>query len=764
MAIFKCKMCGGTIEFEQGDLIGRCEYCGTKQTLPRLDNDRKANLYDRADHFRRNNEFDKAMEIYEHILHEDSTDAESYWSLVLCKFGIEYVEDPKTHKRIPTVNRAQLSSIYSDENYKNAIRYATPLQKELYETEAKAIDEIQKGILEISAKEKPFDIFICYKESDANGRRTKDSVYAQNIYKKLTDEGYRVFFSRITLEDKLGEAYEPYIFAALHSAKVMIVLGTKPEHFNAVWVKNEWSRYLALISNGANKILIPVYKDMDVYDLPGEFAYIQAQDMSKIGFMQDLLHGIEKIVKPKKIAISGSDDVFERMIASAFKNLSIGDFENAERSVNAAIGMDSTEPRAIIADLMLKNRIRIPDDLPNAKTILHTDPAFLNAIENADTKFKEELIGYSTEQRYRSACKTVEKSRNTNALKFAAAELNELTGYKDSEDYSARCANKLKKRKTIDGFIRTFVWIVVAIVLTTSFYLIFNYIPPVVKWRADNQYKNEKYEKALLLYSRIADYEDSAERITLCNNAISYNSAKVLYNAGKYEEALKAFKNSGGYKSTADQIVAKCEIELLKTAKIGDCAIFGSYEQNNKTFDGQEYIEWIILAKEDNKMLIISKYALDCQKYNTQKYNYNPSKVSVTWETCSLRVWLNETFINTAFSSKERNLIQSTVVTADKNPSFNTSSGNNTTDKVFLLSILEVNKYFSLDSVRQCQGTAYCCAYKSSNGNCWWWLRSPGYDSDLAAYVSSNGSVYDGGYHVSREGGAIRPAMWIDLS
>ena len=189
MSVFKCKMCGGTISFTDGATIGVCDYCGTKQTLPRLDNDKKANLYDRADHFRRNNEFDKAMEIYEHILHEDSTDAESYWSIVLCRFGIEYVEDPKTHKRIPTVNRAQLSSIYSDENYKNALNYADPLQKEIYEAEAKAIDDIQKGILEISAKEKPFDIFICYKESDVNGRRTKDSVYAQDIYKKLTEEG-----------------------------------------------------------------------------------------------------------------------------------------------------------------------------------------------------------------------------------------------------------------------------------------------------------------------------------------------------------------------------------------------------------------------------------------------------------------------------------------------------------------------------------------------------------------------------------------------
>lgn len=120
MSTFKCKMCGGTLEIEPNETIATCEYCGTQQTLPKLDDERRANLYDRANHFRRNNEFDKAMGIYEKILNEDNTDAEAYWSLVLCRYGIEYVEDPASHKRVPTVNRAQFTSIYDDDNYKSA--------------------------------------------------------------------------------------------------------------------------------------------------------------------------------------------------------------------------------------------------------------------------------------------------------------------------------------------------------------------------------------------------------------------------------------------------------------------------------------------------------------------------------------------------------------------------------------------------------------------------------------------------------------------
>ena len=209
MSLFKCKICGGALEVTKGASIVTCEYCGTKQTLPKLDDERRANLYDRAGHFRRNSDFDRAAGIYNQILNEDPSDAEAYWSLVLCRYGVEYVKDPTTGKHVPTVNRAQYTSIFDDEDYKAAIANADGYQRELYEAEASAINDIQKGILEISQREEPFDVFICYKESDKNGRRTEDSVLAAELYRELTREGFRVFYARVTLEDKLGAAYEP---------------------------------------------------------------------------------------------------------------------------------------------------------------------------------------------------------------------------------------------------------------------------------------------------------------------------------------------------------------------------------------------------------------------------------------------------------------------------------------------------------------------------------------------------------------------------
>ena len=419
MSIFKCKMCGGTIEFNPGDTVGVCDSCGTKQTLPRLDDDRKANLYDRANHFRRNNDFDKAAGIYEQILNEDNTDAEAYWSLVLCHYGIEYVEDPQSHKRIPTVNRAQFTSIFDDDNYKSALHYADGYQKELYEDEAKAINEIQKGILAISQKEEPFDVFICYKETDNSGRRTQDSVLANDLYHQLTQEGFKVFFSRITLEDKLGTAYEPYIFAALNSAKVMVVIGTKPEYFNAVWVKNEWSRYLSLVKNSnGKKMLIPAYKDMDPYDLPEEFSHLQAQDMSKLGFMQDLIRGIKKIVSAgaskaevkETVAVGGNVNV-EPLLERAFMFLEDGDWGEANEYCEKVLDQDPKNARAYLGKLMAECRACRMEDLQNCRQPFDGSGNYNKILRFAEPKLIETLKGYIAHINERNEHDRLERER-----------------------------------------------------------------------------------------------------------------------------------------------------------------------------------------------------------------------------------------------------------------------------------------------------------------------------------------------------------------
>ena len=189
MAVYKCKMCGGTLEISEGMSVCECDYCGTTQTLPKSDNEQTLNMFNRANHFRQQCEFDKAAAIYERMTAQ-SDDAELYWSIVLCRYGIEYVDDPLTKKKIPTCHRTQYGSILDDADYQQALSLADTLQRSVYEQEAAYIDKVQKGILEISNKEQPFDVFICYKESDDSGRRTQDSVLAQELYSGLVNEGF----------------------------------------------------------------------------------------------------------------------------------------------------------------------------------------------------------------------------------------------------------------------------------------------------------------------------------------------------------------------------------------------------------------------------------------------------------------------------------------------------------------------------------------------------------------------------------------------
>ena len=943
MSIFKCKMCGGTIEFNEGDTIGVCDSCGTKQTLPRLDSDRKANLYDRANHFRRNNEFDKAMSIYENILNEDPTDAEAYWSLVLCRYGIEYVEDPASHKRVPTVNRTQFTSIFDDENYKSALKHADGYQRVIYEEEANAINDIQKGILAISQKEKPFDVFICYKETDANGRRTQDSVLANDLYHQLTNEGFKVFFSRITLEDKLGTAYEPYIFAALNSAKVMVVLGTKPEYFNAVWVKNEWSRYLSLVkkSNG-KKVLIPAYRDMDPYDLPEEFSHLQAQDMSKLGFMQDLIRGIKKIVKAdepitaaRETIVAGGNTNVAPLLRRAFMFLEDGNWKEADEYCERVLDQDPENAKAYLGKLMADLKVSQRDDLKNCDQPFDTNRYYLKAIRFSDETLSEFLKGSIAHiidrnenirltSIYNDACQRMTYAKTEETFKAVAGIFKSISGFKDADALAEQCldriynaalnamnyANTESRYKDISETFKLIPGYKDADLLAQQC------IERAETCRKDEIYNNSvkrlsaatktgEYKAALELFKRIPGFKDAdalaeqcldhiynaalsainqasteahykdisetfklipgykdadylsaqcLERAEICRKEWLYSEALSNMNGGRvvdYESAIRYFREIPDWKDSQEQITIcqkrinekieeakrlelerqeeerlerekKAEqerIEKEKAAKkrrmmkaivtsiiivcfalffllakvitkqkynakvakygqefvdsfhalnVGDVYKFGSYEQDNNTANGTEDIEWVVLAKEKggnrNRILVISKDALDCQQFNIPHY-------IVTWETCSLRKWLNETFLNAAFSESERAMIPSVTVSADKNPEYSRSPGNSTMDQVFLLSITEANKYFSSAEERKCAPTDYAIAqgayqseYDSVDGRkaCSWWLRSTGYLSDDAADVSSSGyvsTVGDGihNYH------AVRPALWIDL-
>ena len=223
-------------------------------------------------------------------------------------------------------------------------------------------------------------------------------------------------------------------------------------------------------------------------------------------------------------------------------------------------------------------------------------------------------------------------------------------------------------------------------------------------------------------------------------------------------------------------------------AKVGDTITFGSYEQDGIMTNGKEDIEWIVLSKNKSQMLVVSKYALELLSYNTEY-------TDVTWENCTLRRWLNNSFYKTAFTKAERSLIKKTKLRNADNPQYETKGGNDTKDKVFLLSLDDIintgygfsSELSEEDIIRRCTPTEYALAalgytteyfiednsladdYLTAEGGytCWWWLRSPGYNEKTAANVDYDGSIfYEHKWNQSRKYyhcGGVRPALVINL-
>lgn len=394
----------------------------------------------------------------------------------------------------------------------------------------------------------------------------------------------------------------------------------------------------------------------------------------------------------------------------------------------------------VLGIVFLVFKVLIPNSKYNKALDLYYDGQYQEAI----TAF-EALDGYKDSAQQIENCKTAIKDEAYLAAKQlytqgkyeeAIAAFEKLSGYKDSEKQIQNCKNAI----------------------TESAYE-----------EAKQLYADGKFSEAMAAFEALDGYKDSAEQIKNCKNNLKdedYEAAKKLYADGKLQDAVAAFKALDGYKDSLE-IIEKIyqEPDFYKFAAAGDPLFFGSYEQDNNLEEGPESIEWVILAREGTKVLLISKNALDARAFND-------SYADVTWEKCSLRTWLNDTFIKSAFTEEEQAFIISSNVSADKNPDNDTDPGNATEDKVFLLSIAEAGKYFASDELRKCNPTAYAAANGSpeksesaSSGKaaCHWWLRTPGTKLDLAASVNSGGAVSSAGHNVSSSNVYVRPALWVDL-
>lgn len=823
-------MCGGTLDYQEGMTVCECEYCGSKQTVPTVDNEKKMRLFDRANRLRYNCEFDKAGSVYESIIEEFPDEAEGYWGNLLCKYGIEYVDDPIDGRKVPTCHRASFDSIMDNEDFELVMENADVVARGVYREQAKQIEKLRKGIVEVSANELPYDIFICYKETDEKGDRTIDSVIAQDTYDALTAKGYRVFFSRISLEDKLGTEYEPYIFSALNSAKIMLVFGSNYDYYNAVWVKNEWGRFLKLMENDKTKYLIPCFKDIDAYDMPKEFRRLQAQDMGKVGAIQDLVRGIEKLIPRSddsidQVGLSAGIGIFtvHSLLKRAFMFLEEGNWENADDYAEKVLDIDPECGEAYLAKGMSQLKIMHRADLSKLSQFM-TNKYIQKANRFGDDSLRSELGAYNLEIERREE-EERRKKKEERRIEEEELRIYEEELLKKKEELEKKRQEKEKEQLKKEEKRKAEKETVQQEFVDTVYHILFNRIDQDIAQVNSLLYELEKEASAydgveemqksleterenikrkievleakkseLGLFamkqkrqiadeiesfnSRIHDISERVneyrkksvsrreieKKIANCNakrDLLEREKQESRYNKNdEYENALRVYLQDNKVRTQ----MAVSSIKTVAKMKIYDKRIvidisLGRYRKGNQSSIESDEIIWQVLDIDGDKLLIISKYGLVCQRFNK-------TFGEVTWEQSTLREWLNGCFYNEVFSVQEKNVVEERTITADVNPKYDSDPGNNTRDKVFLLSIDDAKEYFSSDFDRECEVTDYLKNHGAENHpvKCEWWLRTPGNENERIAFVNTAGMIMQYGNQADNDSIYVRPAAWIDSS
>lgn len=302
--LFNCECCGGRlIEIENKKY--KCDHCGQIRYIETTASIQIISMLNQANILRNKGEFDDAFDIFNDILSIESENADAYWGMFLSTFGVMHVLDPRTNTYVPTCNRCTECSALEDSNYKKSLQLANTNQAQLFTQTASTIEKIRSSYIKNSKNEKPYDIFICYKRtlSVINGREvyTEDSVCARDIYDILTAKGYKVFFAEKSLQNLAGSEYEPIIYNALKTSKIMLVISSETELINAPWVKNEWLRFIKQMEYDSSKKLIPIlFNGMKATSLPDKLKKFQGLEINP-HFQTNLLNAVEHSIKSEQI-------------------------------------------------------------------------------------------------------------------------------------------------------------------------------------------------------------------------------------------------------------------------------------------------------------------------------------------------------------------------------------------------------------------------------------------------------------------------------
>ncbi len=649
MLTYQCKCCGAPLDIKPNIKICKCTYCEVTQTIPLLDYDEKAVLWERADNLRRSGEYDRAADVYDQLVELDDQEPDVFWSKMLCRYGVEYVEENGSNKRIPTINRIQYQPVIDDEDYRAALKLADGDQQRLYAVQAMQLEELRKEILSVSMTAEPYDIFICYKETDASGRRTDDSVLAGQLYRALTAEGWKVFFARISLEDKAGTEYEPYIFAALNSARLMLAVGTSPENFNAVWVRNEWNRYLYRISERNEGNLVVLYKNMLPQHLPEEFAHLQSFDMGAPDFMEELLRGARKLLSAPKQSteqIEEQPNVVEAATAASLLRraelcLEDEEFDRADEFCELALNCEPENADIYFTKLLAEYRVKTEDELTRVTADFSQSGNYKKAMRFGDERFCTKLSETHRRSLYNRYCIELDNAAYESQCEGVALRFSALGDYLDSSQKAEECklkaqrlaeerASAAKERKYAEA----------KITLDESYVDIDALYDAQKQLRELGEYKdsalladkcaekikafNEQKDRELAEKAAIEEKQRKASEnfirilkkalligvpavaVIICGGILinqmslssRYNNAVAMCERGEYDAAMTEFVELSGYKDSSEQIK---HTRYLKAMSLFE----------NKQYD--EAIEVFLTLgtyKDSKDMLLKTKYYL----------------------------------------------------------------------------------------------------------------------------------------------------------
>lgn len=562
-----CKTCGGPVNRVGNYYV--CEYCRNKWEI---DSGNDVHAVDRANAWSalRDGDFEKAAELFENIIVKEATNHEAYWGRALALAGIVYVTDMNENKKVPTFNNITEDSFINNKDVKKAISLAPADIADGYKQQAEYIEKVRIKWLEKASKEPAYDVFISFKDSDReNGiERTQDSIDAQDLYNALVAEGYKVFFSRISLRDKIAEQYEPYIYNAIKTAKVMIVFGEKAEYFSSVWIKNEWSRFKTRIEKGEKhkNSLVVVYKNLNPGDLPVVLKSRQCLNASDMTFLSDLTRHIKRVVEEskrnvhlEKIEIAGGQ------IAKKASTLAVNSVQTREIGAGAIAETSISEKQSISLIQTYLGERQWQEAATLADDVLFNNPSCAEAIwckllstyqAATNDALVKKLDSFNSND-YGS----IEKTLNCASKDFAEEIL--LLLYGCEKDVSGATYKKIletilpfsfsKRQSNINSAFNG--------VISRSKYEPFKLLLNTLKSSDVDKYINYNYKYAL-------QTSNSAEKLECLNNVLKVDEGNVdalravvnldLENSKPIETIIKDFESLLKYTPTANNEVVSC--------------------------------------------------------------------------------------------------------------------------------------------------------------------------------------------------------------